>query len=176
MNELILGLLLINSMTSYEIKKALNSGMSMISSDSMGTIHASIKKLLKSEYIIVKEYIDNGRFKKKYSITKEGKKYFEIWVNSSIKITNKRNSELKKLFFMAFSNKENRKERIEKYISAIKSKKYKLEQIKEHSQNLMNGFPDEHKEIARFQIETIQYGIDSMDFEIKWYETLLLRL
>ncbi len=176
MNELILGLLLINNLTSYEIKKALKNGMSMIASDSMGAIHISIKKLLKSNYITVEECTNNGRLKKIYSITNEGRKYFELWVNSSIEVSSKRNSELRKLFFMAFSDEENRKLRIEKYIDDIKFEKYKLEQIKEHSINKLNKLPDEYKEIAFFQMQTIQYGLDCLDFDIAWYQSLLSKL
>ncbi len=176
MNELILGLLLIKSMTSYEIKKALKSGMSMISSDSMGAIQVSLKKLIKSGFITVEEYTDNGRSKKLYSITDKGRTYFEKWVNSPIIISHKRNSELKKLFFMAFSNKDNRKQRVEKYIEEIKIEKYKLEQVKEKALVILEELSEVHKEVAFFQMETIQYGLDTMDFDISWYESLLSRI
>lgn len=176
MNELILGLLIINSMTTYEIKKAIQNGMNLISSDSMGNIHASIKKLLQNNYITYEECIDNGKFKKVYSISTEGKKFFESWINSPFESSHKRNPELKKIFFMAFSDKEVRKFRIEEYIKLIKVEKNKLEKLQEYSFSVLNELSEAQREIGFFQLETIQYGLDMMSFEIGWYEKFLKRL
>lgn len=176
MNELILGLLVINSMTSYEIKKAIQSGMNLISSDSMGNIHASIKKLLQNNYVSFEESVDNGKFKKVYSISVEGKKYFESWINSPFESSHKRNPELKKIFFMAFSDKEKRKSRVKEYIESIKIEKDKLEQIQKYSLSALNELPKNQREIGSFQLDTIQYGIDIMSFEISWYENFLKKL
>ena len=96
MNELILGLLMISNMTSYDIRKSIQSGMNMLSSDSMGNIHSSIKKLIQLDYIDYFEMIENNKFKKVYSITDTGKTYFNKCINSSIQTTGKRNLELKK--------------------------------------------------------------------------------
>ena len=176
MNELILGLLIINNLTTYEIKKAIQSGMNLISSDSMGNIHASIKKLLQNNYITFEESIDNGKFKKVYSISTEGKKYFEAWINSPFENTHKRNLELKKIFFMSFSNKETRKSRVQEYIELIKSEKNKLEELQKYSLSMLNELPKAQQEIGFFQLETMRYGIDMMNFEIGWYAKFLEKL
>lgn len=176
MNELILGLLMINNMTTYEIKKAIQNGMNLISSDSMGNIHASIKKLLQSNYITFKESVDNGKFKKVYSISMEGREYFESWINSPFESSHKRNPELKKIFFMAFSSKEARKSRIQEYIELIKVEKIKLQQLQKYSSTVLNEIPETQQEIGFFQLETIQYGLDLMSFEISWYENFLRKL
>lgn len=176
MNELILGLLMINNMTTYQIKKAIQSGMNLISSDSMGNIHASIKKLLQNNYITFEELVDNGKFKKVYTISIEGKEYFEAWISSPFESSHKRNPELKKIFFMAFSDKETRKSRIQEYIKLVKTEKIKLEQLQEYSLVVLKELPEAQREIGFFQVETIQYGLDRASFEIEWYEKFFRKL
>lgn len=176
MNDLILGLLMMKSMTSYEIRKSIQNGLNQLSSDSMGNIHASIKKLLQNKYVEVVETIENGKFKKVYTITQEGKTYFVTWVNLPFDSIQSRNPELKKLFFMALSNRDTRKKRIQEYIDLVKTEKQKLELLYEHSLSIFNTLPDEHKEIWFFQMETLEYGLDSYQFEIDWYQKLLRKL
>lgn len=176
MNELILGLLCIKNMTSYDIKKAIQNGMDLICSDSMGSIQVSIKKLVTKNYINFEEVVENGKRKKIYTITDEGRKYFDKWINSPFIGNQKRSPELKKIFFMAFSDKTHRKERVEDYINLIEVERDKLYSIKNMSVKIMESVDDTQREIGLFQMETIQYGLDLMEFEINWYQNFLKRI
>ena len=173
MNELILGLLMMGNLTTYDIRKSIQSGMNMLSTDSMGNIHAAIKKLLGNGYITFEELVSNGKFKKVYSITPEGREYFYSWINSPFEVNHKRQAESKKLFFMSFSDKENRGPRIKEYVDAMKVEKEELTKILNQAVLDLEALPEELKEIGKFQFLTIQYGLDMIDFEIKWYEQLL---
>lgn len=176
MDELILGLLNIRDMTTYDIKKSIQNGMNFISSDSMGSIHTSLKKLLLKELICFEERVEDNKFKKIYSLTDSGITFFKEWIDSA-SISNKyRNPELKKIFFMGFSNKEASIIRIKDYISKLKEEEQSLNDIKSSSLIMMDSLTDDKKEIATFQIETINYGIDFMSFEIEWYQKFLNRL
>ena len=84
MENIILGLLLLQSRTIYQLRKRINNGLNLMYSCSTGSIQAAIKKLLRSGYISVKEINENGKLKKLYSITADGKKQFDLWVNSPI--------------------------------------------------------------------------------------------
>ena len=55
MDNIILGLLLLQSRTIYQLRKRINEGLSLMYSCSMGSIQAAIKKLLQSGYIKVSE-------------------------------------------------------------------------------------------------------------------------
>ena len=76
MDTIILGLLIMKDRTIYEIRERINKGLNMMYSSSMGSIQAAIKKLLENNYIEFEEIVDNGKYKKVYSITTSGKEYF----------------------------------------------------------------------------------------------------
>lgn len=64
MENIILGLLMLQSRTIYELRKRINNGLNLMYSCSMGSIQAAIKKLLKNGLISVNETKQNGKLKK----------------------------------------------------------------------------------------------------------------
>ena len=61
MENIILGLLLLQSRTIYQLRKRINEGLNLMYSCSMGSIQAAIKKLLKNGYITSNEISENGK-------------------------------------------------------------------------------------------------------------------
>lgn len=119
MDHIILGLLLLNSRTIYQLHERIEKGLHMMYSNSMGSIQAAVKKLFRCGYIQYEETVENGKYKKIYSITDSGKQKFTEWVSTPIGIQSSRNPELAKLYFMGFSPKENREKRLQEYISHL---------------------------------------------------------
>ena len=76
MDIIILGLLMIQNFTIYEMKKVIEKNFGNISSNSIGSMQAAVKKLLSNNMICFSEYVENSVNKKIYEITNEGKKYF----------------------------------------------------------------------------------------------------
>ncbi len=171
MENIILGLLLLQARTIYELRKRINAGLNLMYSCSMGSIQAAIKKLLKSGCIVFDEKIENGKVKKLYSITLEGKRQFDLWVNSSIDIGNAKNPELSKIYFMGLAEKETRIKLIEKHIDDLKIVYSDLEKICSEGDVLSNEMQE--NEIFYFQLQTAKYGRDLMKFNIEWYKKLL---
>jgi len=170
MDTLILGLLLLKSRTVYEIRERIRSGLNTMYSDSMGSIQAAIKKLLSKGYIVYSEIVENGKYKKIYSITDVGKEYFNNWINTPIQVAQNKNSELAKLYFMGLSDSALRLERIDKYIYGLKKQKAVLDIVYEQGKNMQVEEP--LKELFKYQFLSAQYGIDIIQFEIEWYEKL----
>ena len=69
MDNIILGILLLSSRTIYQLRERIDKGLNMMYSSSMGSIQAAIKKLLNYGYIQYEETVENGKYKKIYSIT-----------------------------------------------------------------------------------------------------------
>ena len=82
MDNIILGILLLSSRTIYQLRERIDKGLNMMYSSSMGSIQAAIKKLLNYGYIQYEETVENGKYKKIYSITESGKQKFIEWVSS----------------------------------------------------------------------------------------------
>ena len=170
MENIILGLLLLQSRTIYQLRKRINEGLNLMYSCSTGSIQAAIKKLLNSGYICVSEITERGKLKKLYSITDEGKTYFNTWVNSPIDNNAAKNPELAKIYFMSFAEKENRISMIEKHIYELQKLYSQLDVICRQGEGISTELQGE---ILFYQLQTAVYGRDLMQFNIEWYKHFL---
>lgn len=64
MDIIILGLLMIQNCTIYEMKKVIETNFTNISSSSIGSIQAAVKKLLSKNMICFSEYVEDSVNKK----------------------------------------------------------------------------------------------------------------
>lgn len=171
MENIILGLLLLSSRTIYQLRDRIAKGLNLMYSSSMGSIQAAIKKLLNNGYIEFEEIVENGKYKKVYSITDTGKSSFFAWVNKPIEMQGAKNPELVKVYFMGFSYKKNREAGIEKHLSDLREQYDALNLICEEVDYLK--VPKEQKDIVFYQLAAARYGRDLMKFNIEWYEDFL---
>ena len=63
MDNIILGLLILESRTIYRLRERIKKGMDLMYSSSMGSIQAAIKRLLDRGYISYSERVENGKYK-----------------------------------------------------------------------------------------------------------------
>lgn len=171
MENIILGLLLLQSRTIYQLRKRINDGLNLMYSCSMGSIQAAIKKLLKNGYITSNEISENGKLKKVYSITDSGKNYFNSWLISPIDNDAAKNPELSKIYFLGFAEKETRLKLIKNLIADLRTMLYDLEKI--CNDGIMLSNENQNNDIFYFQLQTATYGRDLIKFNIKWYSRLL---
>lgn len=174
MDHIILGLLLLENRTIYQLRERISKGMDLMYSSSMGSIQAAIKKLLNHGYISYEEGVENGKYKKIYSITESGKCYFLEWINSPFETQNTKNPELVKVYFMGFSDKTSRRGNIEKYLSHLTEKYHVLKSICEEAESI--NVTEESKDIIFYQLAAARYGRDFMKFNIEWYKKLIIEM
>lgn len=171
MENIILGLLMLQARTIYQLRKRINEGLNLMYSGSTGSIQAAIKKLLKKGYICVSEVGEDGKQKKLYSITDAGRLQFNCWVNSAIENNSVKNPELAKIYFMGFSDKESRIKLIENYIEHLRTVYSELDKIYREGESLSEEMRD--NDIMFYQLQTVKYGCDFMKFNMDWYNNLL---
>lgn len=174
MDNIILGLLLMSDRTIYQLRERINQGLNLMYSSSMGSIQAALKKLLQCGYIAFTEIVENGKYKKVYSITDSGRQCFFAWVNAPMENMNVKNPELVKVYFMGFSDKAVRAENLKKHIELLKIRYEALEAICRAGETAQ--VPEEGREIFRYQLATAQYGRDFLKFHMEWYEKLLSQI
>lgn len=171
MEYIILGLLMLQARTIYQLRKRIDEGLNLMYSCSTGSIQAAIKKLLKNGYICVGEVCDKGKQKKLYSITDEGKARFGSWVNGAIESNAAKNPELAKIYFMGFSEKDNRIKAVENHIAELEKTYADLEKICKEGASMSDEL--QKNEIVFYQLQTANYGRDLLKFNIEWYKRLL---
>lgn len=196
MEKIILGMLIIRGLTIYEMKIFINNNLNAICSNSSGSIHAAVKKLLEKNLINCKEE-DN---KKIYYITARGREAFNNWILQPMDHTRAKNMELGKLFFLGLSDPAGRKGLILEYIKGLTEEHARLkilyETIASNTDDIMkqgakivsgdrwneegikkNVFTDKLEDtisdVYKYQRATLQYGIEAIEFEIGWYSRYL---
>lgn len=169
--NIILGFLKVKKLTAYDIKMAMEQSIAYFHSSSLGSINPTLKKLEKQNHVTCKEVIEKHRVKKYYEITKSGLNEYTIWQNEPIKIGRIKEEALVRLFFMGDNNVESRKKLISGYLKNIKEVQNSL---KQEQQNFSNKeIPKELTDKARFQMATLNFGIEYYQFTYDWFQNLL---
>lgn len=198
MNKMLLGILMQKRMTIYEIRKVIKFNFKSMCSDSLGGIHAALRKLLDNKMITYKEYIENGISKKVYSITDIGREEFNSWLNTTIDMNKSKNIDLSKLLFMGMVPTDKRANLIGELIEDLK---IELEYLKAVQKNILSNtdglksYTDYLKNdeeyslgiasltqnndlgknvlyITEYEQIALQFGIDTILFQIEWFKSL----
>lgn len=171
MEYVILGLLALQPRTIYQLRKRVNEGLNLAYSCSTGSIQAALKKLLNGGYIGVNGIEEDGKAKKLYSLTNMGKEYFYDWINGAFASDAPKNSELAKIYFMGFADRENRVKAIENHVADLQIILSSLQKILEDGERF--SAEEKKNDILFFQLKTAEYGRDFIKFNIDWYDRFL---
>lgn len=170
MAMLILGFLMIRSLTVYEIKTTLERKISPFYAASFGSIQNAIKNLLAAGQINYSEKVENGRNKKEYFITEVGQMAFLAWMKTEIPITKFNNEALVRVFFLGFLEKEEQLRLLDRYIEGLTAE---YEQMLNYQKTVKISPTLQNKqEIVKFQLASLDYGIRELAFELSWYQEL----
>lgn len=201
MDKIILGILMLHRMTAYEMKNVIKNSFKSMCSDSLGSIQAALKRLFEREMVTFEEVVENGVNKKRYAITEAGQKELLEWLKIPIDTSKTRNADLAKLLFMGYVSKKEQEILIDKIILSLEEEYRSLLQLREsidiHGEqsqleedlNLdkqyrerMNSLYNKSKlsnkikEISKFTLATLDYGIDTTEFNIEWFKKLRKKL
>ncbi len=201
MDKIILGILMLHRMTAYELRNFIKNNFKSMYSDSLGSIQAALKKLFELEMVTFEELVEKGVNKKRYSITEAGQETLIEWIKIPINTSKTKNYDFGKLFFMGYVSKKDQKTLIDKIILSLEEeyealkklkesidveeeseeiKNYLLTDIeyKERIKNLDKGkeLIENIKEISKFTLATLDYGIDVTAFNIEWFKKLKKRI
>ena len=200
MEYIILSMLLCKAMTVYEIRNYIIKNLTTVCSNSLGSIQTAIKKMLSKGYIEVREYVENGLNKKKYSITDKGLSEYKNWVGTPINLSKMTNMEESKLFFLGIPPKEKRISFLTAMNKDLEGQLKALTAIKESTLNAKEAVIDDNvRNISKetkyvdnllsvsnekdlkavllntydYQMELLEYSIERTKFDLSFYKNLL---
>lgn len=177
MENIVLGLLILKSMTIYELNQAFSAGLSMIYAASYGNLQYAVKKLLANDMITFQEKVENGRNKKIYHIKSNGIEEFFKWMMDTINPKHIETIMLSKIYFLGLvENAEDKKQIIDNILDAAHEYSKELYEVKTYTDNIMQQIPKEHMDIAKYQIKTLDYGIMNYEVTVKWLKELSKQL
>ena len=200
MDKIILGILMLHRMTAYELRNFIKNNFKSMYSDSLGSIQAALKKLFELEMVTFEELVEKGVNKKRYSITETGREALIEWIKIPINTSKTKNYDFGKLFFMGYVSKKDQKTLIDKIILSLEEEYKALKKLKEsidveeeseeienylladieykeRIKNLDKGkeLIENIREITKFTLATLDYGIDVTAFNIEWFKKLKKR-
>jgi len=147
--------------------------------------------------VTFEELVEKGINKKRYAITDIGEKVLMEWIKIPIDISKTKNIDMGKLLFMGYIPKNEQKNLINKIILSLEEEYSELKNLKESinfenerlgienylltdteyqerikNLNKKNNVSKNIKEISKFTLATLDYGIDAVDFNIRWFKKL----
>ncbi len=201
MDKIILGILMLRKMTAYEIRNVIKNNFKSICSDSLGSIQAALKKLLALKMLALEELVEKGVNKKRYTITDIGQQALIEWIKIPMDLSKTKNMDLGKLLFMGYVPKEQQKKLLDAVILALEEEYRELKALKDSINaeeekaaiekylrtdilyqdrisrlNENNNLSQNIKEISKFTLASLDYGIDTALFNIEWFKKLKERV
>jgi len=164
---IILGFLMSKNMTGYDIKQKMSVSTSNFIDASFGSIYPALKRLEQKALICSEEVVTNGKLKKVYFITQQGKDEFLRWLSAPIEASKTSiTSALSKIFFYNHLSNESAQILLHSYIADLTTFKSNLLKVKETIAQRGNTF----------ELCTLLFGLDFYDFAINWYQNYLANL
>jgi DNA-binding PadR family transcriptional regulator len=126
--SVLLGFLMRNSMTGYDLKKAFSLSFSFFSGLSYGSIYPALKKMESQGLVSKRTEIQDGAPNRKiYSITEAGKLVFLDSLKAPLTLELPKSPFLMKLFFFAYLSPGERNAIIAKHLDSIEELSRQLE-------------------------------------------------
>lgn len=197
MDTIILGILMTQRLTAYEIHVIIRRNFQAMCSGSLGSTQVTLKKLESQGAVTVQEVVEKNIRKRRYSITEMGRDLLLEWLRQPLDITKTKNIDLGKLLLLGFVPAAERQSLIEQTIQQLECELAELETLRQgiHEQaeqkqsvnRLQND--DEYQngirritandnmvkniaDIGHFYMVTLQFGIDNMIFYLNWFRKL----
>lgn len=162
---IVLGTLFSNTLTGYDIRKCIESGIGMFYRASYGSIYPILSKLLEDKNIVCIDEAQGKRVKKKYSITEGGKEEFMNWLKKDDNI-NSTESFMAKVFFfdklthdLAFRKISVYEEKLQHYMMDLILKKKEYEKL-------------DNKDAFYFKLSTLYFGICKLQSILVWCDNV----
>lgn len=167
----LLGLLRVENLTGYEIKKIIDTRMSFFWQESYGQIYPELNALLKEDYIFEVRYDDkenSGHEKIKYAITDKGVKELKFWMEAENEKESTRSEFFLKMYLSTDENSTDMKRHIEEFYDRSQ---LQLEMFRKIEAQLIEhvDIHSNHRQI----LNVLSLGIKQQELYCNWSKQLL---
>jgi len=159
----ILGALSLEPMSGYEMKKRMAMNTDHFWSESNGQLYPTLAKLAEKKFITVKEEVVGGKWRKIYTITKNGKQKLSQWLLEDVEYYPARDALLLKLFYgqnvspsVSIRHIEKHAEKCKKALSIYKDIESRLEQMVKAGKRPV------------YPLLTVKAGVNTVCTELAW--------
>lgn len=169
--KMILGLLMHEPLTGYEIKRRCQTGLKYMWNINHSQIYSNLHRIEKEGLVIARKITQEVLPDKiEYSITEKGRNYFKNWLQAHTSISNSMRLETPlRLFFGGVVDTSSNERLLQKFITEEKSK---LHIAKAFSNNLkkVRHMNQDHQ----YYYQTIKLFVEITKTQISWAESVLM--
>jgi DNA-binding PadR family transcriptional regulator len=168
----VLGLLMMQDMTIYELSRAFKTSLALFYSASLGSLQVAVRKLLARRLVSFREVREGGRRKKVYRILAAGKAAFRSGMMAPIPPSRLEVTALSRLSFLGVLERPGDREKVLGMITGATSGALAgLERLREELGAL--EVPASYRAIFRYQLATLDYGIMAHRAGLAWFSSRL---
>ena len=171
--KVILGFLRLRPLTTYDLAQAMSQSTSFFYNVSQGSIHPALQRLLKAGHATQESRVDNGRNKKVYSITDDGLAAFDDWLSSPLSVSKVKDDAVLRLFFLGALDAPRRRVLLEHYLVELAEQRQALLELQAQGEARAAVVDDNLRDVADYQLHTLQFGLDYYAFVDSWIRRLL---
>ncbi len=165
---LLLGLMHVRPLTSYEAHKALQRLAAHHFSPSYGTLHPALKRLEKRGLLTGEELTSGGRRKRRYTLTAAGREAFHGWMHAQQVLDQGENGMLVRLFFLGLLPEDERASVVRALIAGVEAVEGTMRSQRAEAMSLARAAPPDLEDLASSQLSTLDYGIAHHRFISDW--------
>jgi len=162
LDYIILGMVLTDELTGYDIKKHIENGIGVFYKASYGSLYPALKKLTEKGYLLMYEKPQGGRQKNYYKLTDEGRKYFLEWLVSPLNVLDGSTAHLAKVYFFDKLPLETRDRQLLEHEMNSNNYLMKLQALEKEFSKMQN------KDCFYYKLSTLYYGICITQESIRW--------
>jgi len=158
----ILGLLIHEDLTGYDIKKQIDQAIRFFWKGSFGSIYPALSALEEQGLVTKTQGASGGREKILYHITEQGKKSVKDWLSETSASNDLKYETMLKLFFGGAADRKTAIRNIEVFEKQIREELSILYVYKSNLEKVLD------QEDHLYFYLTVTFGVDTMEGYIKW--------
>lgn len=170
MAHVILGLLLIAPQSLYDLIKSFEAGVSLFYSASSGSIKRALDGLLAEGHIEVAS-TDGARGRKVYRVTEAGHHAFRAWMTENWSSADVETAALSRVHFLGLLETHERAPVLRRVVERTEAGLAQLQQLARRIDEI--EIAEEHRDIARYQLATLDYGLGSYTHALTFFRNVL---
>lgn len=171
MQFVILGLLLMDRMSLYDLHKQFTGGLALFYGASFGSIQRALRQLIDSGLVTVTDDAESARRRKLHAVTDAGMQAWRDWMSEPIGGSNAETALLAKVYLLGLlPADEVRGEVIATLRASVAAARAELESLA-HVLDAQQ-IPDAYATIFRYQRATLDYGLRSHELALTWIDEL----
>jgi PadR family transcriptional regulator, regulatory protein AphA len=167
----VLGMLTLEPMSGYDIRKAVDESIAYFWNESYGQIYPILKELTRDGLITAHTSGSRFRNRQEYAITAAGRAALEAWLDMPPRNDVVRNELLLKLFFARNAPPGRSLNHLEEY---RRSQAAELQHFRSMERDLIREYSS-HRDLPYWLI-TLRFGISHCEATIRWAEDALREL